>query len=354
MSDLNKLIRKLSDPEFRRAFDDSQHEALIDFDLTQKQIDAVASRDREQVLLSIANAPETGTPAPGTPPSKETVDITMSLINMNEGFFSPVIKDNKADLKEQRGELIIVGSGIVGDAHLTIESKKEIELSDVVYYCVADKFTEELVIELTGQKAISLHDLYRPEKLRRQTYHEMAEQLLSDVRNGNRVCGVFYGHPGVFAYPTHQAIRLARAEGYQAKMLPAVSAIDCLFCDLGIDPAVHGCQILEATSVVLQKRLLDRTMTVILLQIGNVGNFGFGTQNTGLHVLVAYLISIYGENYKVTIYEAAQFSIVMPRVKCIRLSELKKDDVSGISTMVIRLRKNQKSTSKYFLSSAWN
>ena len=45
----------------------------------------------------------------------------------------------------------------------------------------------------------------------------------SRIRAGFRVCAVFYGHPGVFVYPSHEAIRRARAEGFAARMLPALT-----------------------------------------------------------------------------------------------------------------------------------
>src|SRR5437773_2103233 len=79
--------------------------------------------------------------------------------------------------------------------------------------------------------------LSAPGKPRRETYAEMVEELLAPVRAGHNVCAAFYGHPGVFVNPGHEAIRRARAEGFPARMLPAVSALDCLVADLGIDPA---------------------------------------------------------------------------------------------------------------------
>lgn len=65
--------------------------------------------------------------------------------------------------------------------------------------------------------------------------------MLQEVRLGKKVVGVFYGHPGVFVSPSHRAISIARFEGYEAKMLPAVSAEDSLYADLGIDPSRPGC-----------------------------------------------------------------------------------------------------------------
>ena len=71
--------------------------------------------------------------------------------------------------------------------------------------------------------------------------------MLAEVRAGRRVCGAFYGHPGVFTRVPNKAIAQARAEGFEAHMEAGVSAEDCLYADLGIDPGEVGCQQYEAS-----------------------------------------------------------------------------------------------------------
>src|SRR3546814_11468295 len=74
------------------------------------------------------------------------------------------------------------------------------------------------------------------------TYREMVAAMLAEVRAGRRVCGAFYGHPGVFARVPHKAIAQARAEGFEAHMEDGVSVEDCLSADIGIDPGEVRCQ----------------------------------------------------------------------------------------------------------------
>ena len=88
----------------------------------------------------------------------------------------------------------------------------------------------------------SLQPLYGERKSRMKTYREMVHAMLTEVRAGKNVCVAFYGHPGVFAWAPHEAIRIARKEGYFAHMEPGISSEDCLYADLGIDPATFGCQ----------------------------------------------------------------------------------------------------------------
>ena len=99
----------------------------------------------------------------------------------------------------------------------------------------------------------------------------MAEAILEPVRAGKRVCAAFYGHPGVFVLPSHDAIARARAEGFDAAMQPGVSAEDCLVADLGVDPAVNGLQSYEASDFLRRRPAIEPTTALVLWQIGVVG-----------------------------------------------------------------------------------
>ena len=95
--------------------------------------------------------------------------------------------------------------------------------------------------------------------------------MLIEVRAGYNVLGIFYGHPGVFVSPSHRAIALAREEGYNAKMLPGISAEDYLFADLEFDPATYGCMTSEATELLMRNTPLNTSVHNIIWQVGSVG-----------------------------------------------------------------------------------
>ena len=112
--------------------------------------------------------------------------------------------------------------------------------------------------------------------------------LLQEVRAGSRVVGVFYGHPAVFVTPSHRAIAIAKEEGYSAKILPGISAEDCLYADLSIDPAVPGCQMFEATDYLVREKAADISSHLILWQIGAIGlaDYSFTGYNVSLSGLL--------------------------------------------------------------------
>ena len=55
-------------------------------------------------------------------------------------------------------------------------------------------------------------------------------------------------------------------------MLPGISAEDCLFADLGVDPAEAGCQSYEATRFLERRPAIEPRAALILWQIGVVGS----------------------------------------------------------------------------------
>src|SRR5437660_3789209 len=117
------------------------------------------------------------------------------------------------------GSLTVVGSGIKFVLQTTEEARRAIEGAQKVFYLFADPVPAEWIREL-NPTAEELDGFYAPGKLRSETYEEMVEAILSAVREGLEVCAVFYGHPGVFGFPPHEAIRRARSEGFPAQMLP--------------------------------------------------------------------------------------------------------------------------------------
>jgi precorrin-6B methylase 1 len=237
-----------------------------------------------------------------------------------------------------RGSLIVVGTGIRTVGHLTLEAIAWIKESDVVLYLVADPIAEEVIRYLNPNGAMSLRGYYGDGVHRSQSYEAMIQHILSCVRAGQRTCAAFYGHPGVFAYPSHESIRRARQEGYNARMLPGISAEDCLFADLGVDPSVNGCQSYEATDFLLHVRSVDTSSQLILWQVGVVGDWTYqsaGYNLAAFPLLVSRLCEFYGPLHEGFIYEAATLPGLAPSITRIALGSLTSAYVNAGSTLYV-------------------
>lgn len=238
---------------------------------------------------------------------------------------------------DKPGSLACVGLGMMLGAHLGPRARSHIEQADVVFAAVSDPVVE-LWLQQMHPDVRSLQPYYAEGKSRHDTYREMVEAMLAPVRAGQRVCGAFYGHPGVFAQAPHRAIAQARAEGHTAVMEAAVSAEDCLYADLGLDPGDVGCQHFEASQLMFYRRRIDPSALLVLWQVGMAGERSlrtFAPSPARLQLLVERLAEDYPPTHPCTIYEAATLPIQSPRIETLALRELPGATLHLHSTLVL-------------------
>ncbi len=233
--------------------------------------------------------------------------------------------------------LSILGSGIRLAGQITPESQSLIQNADQVFAVMADTWSLRLLQEMNpSTQSLQVH--YQVGKRRDETYGDMVDTILASVRAGKKTCAVFYGHPGVYVFPSHEAIRIAREEGFHAQMFPAISAEDCLFADLGIDPARSGWQSYEAMDFLLYARKFDPTAALVLWQIAAVGDYqrkAFQPDRKWLQYLVNLLLGDYPEAHPVTLYQAAMLPIEDPKTDAIRLVDLPQAELHPAMTLYI-------------------
>lgn len=233
------------------------------------------------------------------------------------------------------GSLTVVGTGIQLAVHLTPIARAAIERADELLYLVRDPVTRWWITRLNANNR-SLSELYVPGRARAKAYRAMVDEILTSVRTGKTVCAAFYGHPGIFVEPGHAAVRQAREEGFRATIQPGISAEDCLFADLGLDPADNGCQSFEATAFLIHEHRVERTATLILWQIGVIGQLAAGPASPdGMRALVERLADEYPPEHETIIYEASPYPFIEPLVRRVPLSDLASVEVPTLATLVI-------------------
>ena len=244
--------------------------------------------------------------------------------------------ENPVETRAETGFLAVVGVGIKLAAQTSLEAKAHIEAADRVFYLVTDPGTEYWLQSL-NPTAESLQPFYTGRDSRLTTYLDITDYLLEHVRRGLNVCAVFYGHPGIFVFPSHRAIARARLEGFPAVMLPGISAEDCLFADLGIDPARKGCQTFEATDFLIFHRTFDPRNALVLWQVGVLGEVGYkiSLSPDKQQVLVDRLLEFYPPDHPLTVYEAARYPVCDPLILPTTLTGLDVSMISSISTIYI-------------------
>jgi hypothetical protein len=234
------------------------------------------------------------------------------------------------------GSLTIVGAGIRPGLHTTREAIARIQAADKVVYLLAEIAPVHWLREL-NPSAEPLDDLYRPDRPFDEVYLNIVDAILDHVRKPQDVCVVFYGHPSVFDRTSHDAVDRARAEGFPARILPGITAEDCLYVDLEIDPGASGMQSFDATDFLVRRRMPDTTVPLILWQVGIIG----GSRTTGevrragLEVLAERLAELYGADHKLVVYEATPFPVGQPMIERCAAGALADAGVTGLSTVFV-------------------
>jgi len=236
-----------------------------------------------------------------------------------------------------RGSITCVGLGMTLGSHLTPIARSYIEQADVVFAGVSNAIVEQW-LQRMHKDVRSLQPNYGEGKPRSKTYLEWVDLMMTEVRAGKRVCGVFYGHPGVFAWSPHKVIEVARSEGYDAEMEPGISAEDCLYADLGIDPGSHGCQHFEVNQLVFFKRRLDPTAYLVLWQVAMIANESISKADASApyrQLLVDRLSRDYPLDHEIIVYRAATLPIEKPRIRKATLRDIATITMTAEETVVV-------------------
>ncbi len=234
------------------------------------------------------------------------------------------------------GSLTIVGAGIRPGLHTTQEARVRIEQASKVLYLLAEQ-APTAWIEKLNASAESLAPVYQPERDHAEVYEALVAAMLEWVRRGDDVCVVTYGNPAVFDQSSHEAVRRARAEGFPAKILPGISALDCLFVDLGLDPGKDGLQCFDATDFLELGKVPDPGVPLVLWQISVIGDTKTGgtVNREGLRSLGERLAEFYGDDHEVIVYEATPFPAGRPLIEPCLLKGLTDAPVTGLSTLYV-------------------
>ncbi len=229
-----------------------------------------------------------------------------------------------------RGSLVIVGTGISALLHLTPEAGEQIRTADELLYLVDDPLAEAHLTTLRPD-AVALAGQFTEGVPRREVYGRLVDRILAGVRQGRCVCAAFSGHPAVLVDPAHAAVRLAREEGFPARILPGISAEACLFADLGVDPGARGCQSYEATDFLIRPRLFDTSTALVLWQAAALGDLSVRRSdrpNEHLGALAEALAARYGPGHPAIVYEAASSPGAAPVITHTTVSTL---DAAGVT-----------------------
>lgn len=245
--------------------------------------------------------------------------------------------------------LVIVGMGIKAISHITKETETVIRGCDKVYYLANNTLFFDYLNSISTNIE-SLNNLYFSREKRSESYKLLGEKIINDIPKYKNICVAIYGHPLFLVQLSRYLLDWCEKERHDVHVLPAISSLDCLFSDLGINPGDGGIQLMDATELLVYRRTLDPYCHIVLYQVGAIGQLGHNREQTiakkALLFLQSYLLTKYDKKHKVCFYEAGQTPNTKANIVYKSIDLMHTESVSSISTLYIEPKEGKMKDNK--------
>lgn len=202
-------------------------------------------------------------------------------------------------------KLSVLGLGLRCPEQASQRCLQALKQADRVFL-ISDNLEKQDWLRQLNPNFYNLMTHYALGKPRRDTYQEMADQVLACLNDGGNAALVSYGHPLVFCDPSRLAIEQTVQAGYELEVLPGVSSIDCLLADLRVDAHRYGLQIYEGHDLLLHAVAVDPRCSQIIFQVPSLGDNTGGWQpgrfRGFIRALAEKLAQSFGEDHEVVLY----------------------------------------------------
>lgn len=187
--------------------------------------------------------------------------------------------------------LVVVGTGLFPAEHLTVEARAWLERADHVVHAHHDPDMIQWLIDLNPHIQALPGNISIPGM--------SIGFIIELLATGKSVCLALPGHPAVYQSTGRSLVAAAREAGYRAWLTPAVTAEDCLFANLGVDPGRNGGQSFTATYLLLYQPVFDPTAALFLWGLDQIGQL---SHPAGLSLLQEFLERNYTGQHPLTLY----------------------------------------------------
>jgi hypothetical protein len=242
------------------------------------------------------------------------------LAKRTAAMAAPVSAQPFAENKVQTGSLVVVNAGVMAVNHVTVEARGWIKHSDKVFCWGVDPVTERWIAGL-NENTKSL-----------ESAKALGERVSQFLRVGLTVCAVHAGDISAW----HEVLQMSRREGHRVVIVAGISADDCLFSDLGIDPMHHGVQIYMATDF-LARSLMPDVSAGLLLRLAE--DAGDPPRGACLPSLVETLAARYGAEHEAILHEPARYSVCNPWIRRCLIGDLANASVTSQTRLYVPPKK---------------
>lgn len=247
-----------------------------------------------------------------------------------------------------QSELFIIGLGVIIPDHVTPQAQRAISQCSRLYSIVQEPARLWVpAAKLDQIEIINALSFYVDGGIRTGNYDRVAREIIQAAQSGRSVGYVTYGNPMAYDRVAHNLVQYAREAGIPVKVVPGISSVDTIMCDLRIDiaPAI---QVYDASWMLVCEMTPKVDVPVLLLQMGNFGSlrahYKERREGSSLKELIEYLSRFYPLSHAVSLVRSTAADDQPTRVRQVSLENLGKvtsEDLSGASLYIPELNRPQ-------------
>lgn len=210
-------------------------------------------------------------------------------------------------------DIYIVGLGVLNIDQITRQTERAIRRSNEVLYVDTGVATRTFLDGLCPKVTPLFATSYEESGRRLNAYHQMAARVLDAALDHPPVTFAMHGHPIVGVYAPFLIKDTAGLLDLEVQVMPGISAMDCLFAELMVDPCVSGIQMYEATEMLLRRRPLQPDVPALIWQIGCVETALYTTRRSKperFERLQSHLLHFYPPEHTVTAFYSTPHPLV--------------------------------------------
>jgi uncharacterized protein YabN with tetrapyrrole methylase and pyrophosphatase domain len=188
-----------------------------------------------------------------------------------------------------------------------------------------------------NQKVINALEFYTEGRLRVQNYELVARAIIEAADLDRPVGYVTYGNPMSYDRVAQNLIEYANESKLMVKIVPGISSLDTILCDLNADMA-PAIQIFDASWFIACQLRPTTEIAVLLMQVGAFGSlrthYRDRPDGSSLAQLVEYLCQFYPRSHKVSLVRSTGEEEQPAKVRSLEIGELCRataNDLSGAS-----------------------
>ncbi len=185
--------------------------------------------------------------------------------------------------------------------HITSEATKAMSRCSKIYSIVREPVRLWLPTRMLGKiEVVNALDSYVEGALRSENYDRLANSILDDIDESRTIGYVTYGNPMFYDRVAQDLAMRAKGLGITTKVVPGISSLDTVLCDLNLDVAPF-IQIFEASWMVACQIRPRSDIPVLLMQIGAFGSlrthYTQRQDGSSLEELVEHLSPLYPSSH---------------------------------------------------------